>query len=127
MSTWEIESSDRALRADGGARRHAPREQPPFAPYWREFNDRRGNGAQAFGQRLSRARLLYLRRDENGANWLALSLLAAAVALPSLFPREMSHPAEFLGVEALPAGDTSRHAANLATPLESTTGQVTHV
>jgi hypothetical protein len=127
MSTWEIEPSTPAARPDSRARLRQRREQQPFAEYSRAFNDRRGTGGQTFGQRLARARLLYLRRDENGANWLALSLLAAALSVPSLFPRVASHPTEFCGPNALPAGDTSRCAANLATHLESITQQVKNV
>lgn len=127
MSTWEIEPTPAASRPDPRTRLRQRREQKPFAEYWRAFNDRRGTGGQTFGQRLSRARLLYLRRDETGANWLALSVLAGVLALPWLFPRDTGHLAEFCGGHALPAGDTSGCAANPATHLQSTTRQVKNV
>jgi hypothetical protein len=127
MSTWELDPPASASRRDPRVRPRERRNRDPFAEYWRAFNDRRGTGTHSFGQRLSRARLLYLRRDENGANWLALSVLAAALSLPSLFPRVISHPTEFCGGDALPAGDTSRCAANLVTHLQSIPEQVKNV
>jgi len=39
---------------------------------WSQFYGRRGTGPQPFAQRLARARLLFLRRRETAANWLAL-------------------------------------------------------
>jgi hypothetical protein len=39
---------------------------------WPQFHGRRGTGPQPFAQRLARARLLFLRRRETAANWLAL-------------------------------------------------------
>lgn len=44
-------------------------------PQWPQFHGRRGTGPQPFAQRLARARLLFLRRRETAANWLALLLV----------------------------------------------------
>jgi hypothetical protein len=44
---------------------------------WRNFLERRGTGAASFGTRLERARLVYLRRRELVANWLALAVVAS--------------------------------------------------
>jgi Ca-activated chloride channel family protein len=41
---------------------------------WSGFNRRRGTGPEPFEQRLARARLLFLRRREVAANWLALGV-----------------------------------------------------
>jgi Ca-activated chloride channel family protein len=50
------------------------REMAPqiAALHWARFNRRRGTGQEPFEQRLARARLLFLRRRELAANWLAL-------------------------------------------------------
>jgi Ca-activated chloride channel family protein len=48
---------------------------------WTRFNSRRGTGCEPFAQRLSRARLLFLRRRETTANWLALALAISLYAL----------------------------------------------
>ncbi len=48
---------------------------------WIRFNSRRGTGLEPFAQRLSRARLLFLRRRETAANWLALTLALALCSL----------------------------------------------
>jgi hypothetical protein len=46
---------------------------PPIgARLWSQFNHRRGTGPEPFELRLARARLLFLRRRELSANWLAL-------------------------------------------------------
>lgn len=45
---------------------------PVDSGQWPQFYSRRGTGPQPFAQRLARARLLYLRRREAAANWLAL-------------------------------------------------------
>lgn len=51
---------------------------------WPQFHRRRGTGPQPFAQRLARARLLFLRRREMAANWLALVVvLACCVGSPS--------------------------------------------
>ncbi len=48
---------------------------------WVRFNDRRGTGCEPFAQRLSRARLLFLRRRETAANWLALGVALTLCAV----------------------------------------------
>lgn len=49
-------------------------EKQPAPRFGAGFHTRRGTDAQPFWQRLSRARLLYLRRRETAANWLALTI-----------------------------------------------------
>lgn len=41
---------------------------------WMQFSERVGVGPGRFADRLARARLLYLRRRDVKANWLALAL-----------------------------------------------------
>ncbi len=48
---------------------------------WVQFNRRRGTGCEPFPQRLSRARLLFLRRRDTAANWLALAVALSLYAL----------------------------------------------
>jgi hypothetical protein len=50
-----------------------------FKEHWQDFHERRGTGAGSFSQRLARARLLYLRRSENAAHWLALSVIVGVI------------------------------------------------
>ncbi len=49
----------------------------PGTSFGRAFHTRRGTGDQAFSLRLSRARLLHLRRRDTAANWLALTISLA--------------------------------------------------
>lgn len=56
-----------------GRRRNAPFD----SKRWVRFDSRRGTGPEPFAQRLARARLLYLRRRETAANWLALAAVLA--------------------------------------------------
>lgn len=65
---------------------------------WAQFNSRRGTGHEPFAQRLSRARLLFLRRRETAANWLALAVALALCAL--LGWTNVSHAAALDGVRA---------------------------
>lgn len=50
---------------------------------WPQFHRRRGTGPQPFAQRLARARLLFLRRRETAANWLALLVVLFIHAAPA--------------------------------------------
>ena len=50
------------------------------------FFARRGTGPMPFCTRLARARLLFLRRREHAANWLALGVLLAAWAIDARLP-----------------------------------------
>ena len=54
---------------------------PSDGNHWVRFNRRRGTGCEPFAQRLSRARLLFLRRRETTANWLALAVAISLYAL----------------------------------------------
>src|SRR5262245_13631127 len=56
---------------------HTPSDRNP----WVRFNSRRGTGCEPFAHRLSRARLLFLRRRETTANWLALAVAISLYAL----------------------------------------------
>ncbi|HEY4646696.1 MAG TPA: hypothetical protein VIH25_10495 [Steroidobacteraceae bacterium] len=48
---------------------------------WSQFNSRRGTGQEPFAQRLARARLLFLRRRELAADWLALVVVLCFCAV----------------------------------------------
>lgn len=60
----------------------------PGTSFARAFHARRGTGEQAFSLRLSRARLLHLRRRDIAANWLALTI---SLALYLLFTGSPAH------------------------------------
>ncbi|HJS22361.1 MAG TPA: marine proteobacterial sortase target protein [Steroidobacteraceae bacterium] len=66
---------------------------------WAQFTSRRGTGCEPFAQRLARARLLFLRRRETTANWLALAL---AISLYALFG--WTHTAHASPVDGVRAG-----------------------
>jgi Ca-activated chloride channel family protein len=65
---------------------------------WVQFNSRRGTGCEPFAQRLSRARLLFLRRRDTTANWLALSAAIVLYALPGWTHSANANPVD--GVRA---------------------------
>ena len=58
-------------------RLHSPSDKSS----WMQFNHRRGTGCESFALRLARARLLFLRRRDTAANWLALTVALALYAL----------------------------------------------
>ncbi len=82
---------------------------------WSQFYGRRGTGPQPFAQRIARARLLFLRRRETAANWLALLVVLyfhAAPAAPHIAPAS----------QVSPLGDaiaTNNRAKPLSHPLRS--------
>ena len=61
-------------------------------------------GPHTFPQRLSRARMLFLRRHEMSANWLALSLVAASLVSPQLCMGDV--PGGAFRCEASPRGNS---------------------
>jgi len=69
---------------------------------WPQFNSRRGTGPQTFAQRLARARLLFLRRRETAANWLALGVLLSAWQLEAQLDAEdaRANPRLAIGIPA---------------------------
>jgi len=66
-------------------------------PFGQAFHARRGTGEQAFPVRLSRARLLHLRRRDITANWLALAI---SVAFYFLLAASPAHANPMDGVRA---------------------------
>ncbi len=67
------------------------------ARFGAEFHTRRGTSSQPFPQRLSRARLLHLRRRDTAANWLALTI---SIALYFLLAGSPAHANPMDGVRA---------------------------
>jgi hypothetical protein len=75
------------------------------ASFGAEFHNRRGTSAQPFPQRLSRARLLHLRRRDTAANWLALTI---PIALYFLLASSPAHANPMDGVYVFPLAEKSR-------------------
>jgi hypothetical protein len=110
MSTWiEIEMETR-----GGQPWHRERVAvtPPVPA--RSFNERCGTGPHTFSQRLSRARILYLRRNELVANWLALALVCVLV-VPTF--RQSVGQSDFSAAEARGFPDASPHGNSFHGPV----------
>ena len=72
-------------------------QRQPGTFFGRAFHARRGTGDQAFALRLSRARLLHLRRRDTAANWLALTI---SVAFYFLIASSPAHANPMDGVRA---------------------------
>jgi len=70
--------------------------------HWSQFHSRRGTGPQTFAQRLARARLLFLRRRETAANWLALGVLLSAWQFEAQLDAEdaLANPRLAIGIPA---------------------------
>ena len=115
MSTWiEIAAAVRGTAGPGSATHGQPRAAPDTAARdaamfdtaraARTFHERSGMGPHSFPQRLSRARMLFLRRHEMRANWLALSLVTVGLLLPQL---HAGHSLNCIfGCEASPRGNS---------------------
>lgn len=106
MSTW-IEIEAESGRAAGGLAGIGKMPDPQRPEIWRAFDARRGTGSHGFRERLSRARLIYLRRHEAVANWLALVLALIFIGCSSA-PRAPEEPlvAQRIAMAPSPTGNS---------------------
>lgn len=119
MSTW-IEIEAESGREPGRSARTNRIAGPDRAEIWPGFDDRRGTGSHSFLERLARARLLYLRRHEAVANWLALVLAMIFIGCSSAPRAAAESPAAHeIATAPSPAGDSFSCTENRIDALES--------